>query len=60
MKFEIYQAEDGFRWRLRARNGKIIADGAEAYKRASAALRMIMKITDIDHKKLRVILDKTK
>jgi uncharacterized protein YegP (UPF0339 family) len=32
-KFEIYKASDGWRWRLRANNGKIIADSAEGYKR---------------------------
>jgi uncharacterized protein YegP (UPF0339 family) len=28
---ERYRSRDGFRWRLRAANGKIIADSAEAY-----------------------------
>ena len=30
-KFQYYQATDGWRWRLVARNGKIIADSGEAY-----------------------------
>lgn len=31
MRFEIYKAHDGWRWRFLARNGEIIACG-EAYK----------------------------
>lgn len=30
---EVYHAEDGWRWRLVARNGKIVADSAEGYRR---------------------------
>ena len=30
-RFELYKSKDGFRWRLRASNGKLIADGGEAY-----------------------------
>ena len=38
-KFEVYQdAIDEWRWRLRASNGKIIADGAESYKRKPKAI----------------------
>lgn len=29
---EIYQAKDGWRWRIKAGNNKIVADSAEAYK----------------------------
>lgn len=29
--FEVYQAQDGWRWRLVAGNGEIVADGSEAY-----------------------------
>lgn len=31
MKFEIYKAADGWRWRLKAANGEIVASG-ESYK----------------------------
>ena len=32
-KFQIFQDRRGeYRWRLRARNGEIIADGSEGYK----------------------------
>lgn len=28
---EVYQAKDGWRWRLTAANGKVVADSGEAY-----------------------------
>jgi len=28
-KFEIYQSKSGYRWRLKARNGEIVATGEE-------------------------------
>lgn len=31
--FEIYKARDGWRWRVKARNGRIIAESGEAYTR---------------------------
>lgn len=39
-KYEIYKAADGWRWRLVARNGKIVASG-EAYKTKAGVLRGI-------------------
>jgi uncharacterized protein YegP (UPF0339 family) len=33
MKVEIHEAGDGWRWRVRARNGRIIAESGEAYSR---------------------------
>lgn len=36
-KYEYYKADDGYRWRLKSANGKIVASG-EAYKRKSGAL----------------------
>lgn len=35
---EVYRAADGFRWRLRSHNGRIIASG-EAYTRRHDAMR---------------------
>lgn len=29
--FQIFEGKDGFRWRLVAGNGRIVADGSEAY-----------------------------
>lgn len=36
-KLHIYQATDGWRWRLKARNGRIVADSAEAYSSRTKA-----------------------
>lgn len=32
-KITVYEAQDGWRWRMLASNGKIVADSGEAYKR---------------------------
>lgn len=36
-RYEVYQAPDGWRWRLKAANSEIVASG-EAYKRRQGAL----------------------
>jgi uncharacterized protein YegP (UPF0339 family) len=36
MHYEIYTAADGIRWRLKAENGKIIAESAQPYKQMAA------------------------
>ena len=38
--FEVYRAEDGWRWRLKAANGRIVATG-EAHSRKRDAERAI-------------------
>ena len=46
MTFEIYKdKKNEWRWRLKAKNGKIIAQG-ESYKRKKAMLKTISSITD--------------
>lgn len=45
MKFVIWQdAKQEWRWTLRARNGRIIADSAEGYKSRRHAVAMCSKI----------------
>lgn len=39
-RYEWYKASDGYRWRLKSRNNKIVASG-EAYKTKSGVLRGI-------------------
>lgn len=39
--FIPYRAKDGWRWRLLARNGRIIAESGEAYTRKRDALRAL-------------------
>jgi uncharacterized protein YegP (UPF0339 family) len=38
-RFDIYEAKDGWRWRIIATNGKIIAESGEAYSTKSNAKR---------------------
>jgi uncharacterized protein YegP (UPF0339 family) len=40
-KFVVYEAKDGWRWRLVAANGRIIADSGEAYTRKHGAQRAV-------------------
>jgi uncharacterized protein YegP (UPF0339 family) len=43
-KFEIYRdKKKEFRWRLKARNGRIIGDSAESYKKRASAEKIISK-----------------
>ena len=37
MKFQIYKAKDGFRWRALVQNKKIVAESGEAYATKSGA-----------------------
>jgi uncharacterized protein YegP (UPF0339 family) len=52
-KFE--DRSGGFRWRLRASNGKIIADSAEAYSSASALNRAVGSVLDAFRSKVEVV-----
>lgn len=38
-KLTVYLAADGWRWRLRAKNGKTVADSGEAYARKRNAVK---------------------
>ena len=44
MRFEVYQAQDGYRWRAWARNGRIVAEGGEAYTRGYDAFRAVARL----------------
>jgi len=45
MKFRIYQDKHReFRWTLYARNGRIIADSSEGYKKKISVTKAIAKI----------------
>lgn len=46
-KFDIYQDTAGeWRWRLKAANGRIIADGAEGYSSKAGARRAVDTVVD--------------
>ncbi len=45
MKFATYRGRDGqFYWRLKARNGRIIADGSQGYASRSNAVRAVRRL----------------
>lgn len=47
MKFHIYQDVKGeWRWRLKARNGRVVADSGEGYARKRNARRAVYRITN--------------
>lgn len=47
MRIVCYRDESGeWRWRMLARNGKVVADSAESYKRKGACLRMAARVAD--------------
>jgi len=49
MKIYIYKDESGFwRWRMKASNGKIVADSGEGYATRSNARRAVKRLTNID------------
>lgn len=45
-KFRYYRANDGWRWRLVAGNGKIVATG-ESHKRKTDAVRASLRVAEI-------------
>ena len=51
-KFEVYKARDGWRWRLRARNGRIIAQG-ESHTRERDAWRAVDTVAETAGKAMR-------
>ena len=44
--FDIFKAKDGWRWRLWARNGRMVAVSGEAYKRKAAAIKQCENLQD--------------
>lgn len=45
MKFEVYKGKGGWRWRLRAGNGRIVATAGEAYQRRADALKGVRSVS---------------
>ncbi len=47
LKFHIYEDSAGaWRWRLKARNGRIVADGAQGYSSQWHAERAVASLVD--------------
>ncbi len=38
MTVTVYKAKDGYRWRAKSRNGRIVAESGEAYVRKAACI----------------------
>lgn len=45
--FTVYQAKDGYRWRLSGANNRIVADSGEAYTRLRDAERAARRVSAI-------------
>ncbi len=45
-RFEVYKAKDGWRWALKAKNGRIIADSGESFTRKETALASVQVVKD--------------
>jgi uncharacterized protein YegP (UPF0339 family) len=48
-KLKLYVRTGGWRWTLRARNGRIIGASTQAYKRRADAFRNIKRVIGIDY-----------
>jgi uncharacterized protein YegP (UPF0339 family) len=49
MHFEIYKSGTEYRWRLKASNGRIIADSGESYKNKSDCVAGIDLVKSTDN-----------
>ena len=45
-RFEVYKGKDGWRWALKAKNGRIIADSGESFTRKETALASVKLIQE--------------
>lgn len=45
---EVYKAKDGWRWRYRASNGRIMADGSEGYENKDDAIGGARQVIGVD------------
>lgn len=46
-KVHVYEARDGWRWRLRAGNGRIVAESGEAYVTEAKALQGFDRVLEL-------------
>jgi uncharacterized protein YegP (UPF0339 family) len=55
MVAEVYRDASGeWRWRLKARNGRIVADSAEGYKRRGKALNAVHRFVMDAKREIRI------
>lgn len=43
---KVYKAKDGWRWRMRSPNGRIVAEGGKAYVRRSGCYKAAFNLVD--------------
>ena len=55
-QFEVYESHDRWYWRLKARNGQIIADGAQGYARKENALKGLLVVKQLAYHASVVVL----
>ena len=56
-QFEVYMSVSGkWYWRLKARNGQIIADGAQGYARKENALKGLLVVKSLAYHASVVVL----
>ncbi len=46
-RWEVWQAKDGWRWRLKSSNGRIIAESGEAYSRRADVYKAVKRVTTV-------------
>ncbi len=46
MKISIRKAKDGYRWRLKARNGRIQAESGEGYKTDAKCRKALAQVAE--------------
>ena len=44
--FEVYEAKDGWRWALKSKNGRIIADSGQAYSSKRKTIDSVANVID--------------
>lgn len=54
-RFEVYRARDGWRWRLKAANGRVVAVG-ESYTRERDAIRSLNAVRTAAREAVKPIL----
>jgi uncharacterized protein YegP (UPF0339 family) len=47
--FTVYEAKDGWRWRLITANNRIVAESGEAYTRMRDAQRAARRVSSLSH-----------
>ena len=52
----LYRADDGWRWRYQASNGRVLADGSQGYVRIESAIRGACRVMRLAHRREDVVV----